>query len=240
MKISERTPVGDIVAKHPRAAVIFERRGIDYYCAGHRSLAVASEQDGADVASLLAELAGAEDAAERDRDWTTAALGELAAHIVSCHHAGLRAELPRLDAHLRLALAAETGPHAEDLGLLARLLAGLGREIAPHLDREERILFPAIERCERARHRGWPLPPTPFGSFANPIAAMERDHEASGAALRRIREAAAGYAVPEGASAARRALVTELAQLETDLHRHIHLENNILFPRALGLEASFE
>jgi regulator of cell morphogenesis and NO signaling len=109
-------------------------------------------------------------------------------------------------------------------------------ELSLHMRKEEVMLFPAIEACEEASVRGMPLPPTPFGSVANPIRMMRMEHEDAGGALSRMRELTAGYAIPSYACATYTALMNGLRDLETDLNQHIHLEDDILFPRAIQLE----
>ena len=101
------------------------------------------------------------------------------------------------------------------------------------------MLFPAIERYEAATKSGLPLPPAPFGSIANPIGVMEREHDSAGAALARIRELTVDFQVPGYACSTYRAMLDGLKALEADLHAHIHLENNVLFPRVVALEERF-
>jgi regulator of cell morphogenesis and NO signaling len=121
---------------------------------------------------------------------------------------------------------------------LPEVFAELRNELEGHLNKEETLLFPAIVAYERAAGANQPLPPTRFGTVANPIRVMEAEHESAGAALTSIREITGGFAIPEYACVTYRALMTGLQELEQDLHMHIHLENNILFPRAAELGKS--
>ena len=240
MMVTERTPVGDIVAKQPRAANLFERHQIDYCCGGDQPLGAACQASGVGVEAVLEELGRLAAESSLERDWTTAPLVELAAHIVSVHHAYLKGELPVLEARMAKVVAAHGERHGESLFLLSGLFASLKAELEPHLRKEELVLFPVFERYEQARAAGLPRPVPPFGSVQNPIAAMSRQHDEAGATLRRMRQESSNYEVPSDGCATYRALFEGLVRLEADLHRHIHLENNILFPRAVNLEASFE
>jgi regulator of cell morphogenesis and NO signaling len=121
---------------------------------------------------------------------------------------------------------------------LPEVFASLKAELELHIQKEERILFPAITACEVAAASGQPLPRTPFGTVSNPIHMMEHEHESAGQALSQIREITNNFEVPDYACVTYRALMSGLDELERDLHLHIHLENNILFPRAESLEVS--
>jgi regulator of cell morphogenesis and NO signaling len=240
MMVTERTPVGDIVAKHPRAAAVFEKHQIDYCCHGDQSLGHACHAAGLAPAQVIDEISRTSLESSQDRDWTGAALSDLASHIVSVHHSFLKSELPALEARLRKVIDAHGERHGESLGALSRTFLGLKHELDIHLEKEELVLFPVIERFERAHVAKDRRPATPFGSIRNPIRMMEREHESAGEALIRMRKATSDYTVPPDGCATYRALFEGLARLEADLHRHIHLENNILFPRSASLEAAFE
>ncbi len=240
MLVTERTPVGDVVAKHPRAASVFEKYRIDYCCRGDQPLGLACHAAGLPPPQVIDEILRTTIESSQDRDWTAAALSELIVHIVSVHHAFLRSELPAIEARLRKVIDAHGARHGEALGALSGAFQGLKQELDTHLEKEELVLFPAIERFERARLVEEKRPATPFGSISNPIRMMEQEHRSAGDLLSRMRQAALDYTVPPDGCATYRALFEGLVRLEADLHRHIHLENNILFPRAIGLEAAFE
>jgi len=228
--------LGSLVTEDPSRARVLEALGLDFCCGGGHTLAEACAQAGLDPQTVLRMLratpgaaAGADAAAEPDI--RTLSLTELADHIETTHHAYLRAELPRARALAARVVAAHGAGHAELAGI-ERTLADLAEELVPHMDKEEGILFPAVRMLER----GNGLAGFPFGSLANPLRVMEADHEAAGEALRRLRELSGGYAVPPDGCESYRALYGALAALETDLHRHIHEENNELFRRARELE----
>jgi len=239
MMVTERTPVGDVVAKHPRAAGVFEKYHIDYCCRGKQPLGHACHAAGLAPSQVIEEILRTTLESSEDRDWTTATLSELAVHIVWVHHAFLRNELPALEARLRKVIDAHGERHGKALEALSRAFLGLKQELEIHLEKEELVLFPVIERLERAHVASEKRPTAPFGSVRNPIGMMEQEHRSAGDLLSRMRRATLDYTVPPDGCATYRALFEGLVRLEADLHRHIHLENNILFPRAVGLEAAF-
>jgi regulator of cell morphogenesis and NO signaling len=169
-------------------------------------------------------------------DWNTAPLAELIGHILAAHHDYLKRELPALDERLRKVVSVHGEREPEMLPRLLAIFTALRAELEQHLRKEEAILFPAMARYEAAVMAKAGAPFLPFGSFANPIRMMLQEHESAGEALRAMRELTADYALPAHACATYRALFEGLQALETDLHLHIHLENNILFPRAMKLE----
>jgi len=239
MQLTERTPLGAVVAKHPRAAAVFEKYQIDYCCGGDRPLGEACTAAGVAAGTVIEEIRRADAESSHDRDWMKAPLAEVIDHILVVHHGYLRAELPVLDVRIAKVAEAHRERHAKRLGELGSVFTALSDELDAHLRKEEAVLFPAIRQFEQARETGAARPVLPFGSLRNPIRVMEREHQSAGRALAEIRRLTDDYRVPADGCATFRALYEGLSQLEMDLHRHIHLENNILFPRAGGLEASF-
>lgn len=233
---SEKT-VGEFASANPAAARAFEKLGIDYCCGGRRTLAQACHAAGvtpeAFAAAIEAEARTAPQAA--DRDWTAEPLVSLMGHIRSRHHAFTRAEIARLAPLFDKVIAAHGARHPE-LALVRNTFAALAAELFAHLMKEEIVLFPFIERMEESLAGGSPVPMPPFGTMRNPVAMMAAEHDGAGEALRQMREASHGYSAPPDACASFRALFEGLAGFEADLHRHIHLENNILFPRAIEME----
>jgi regulator of cell morphogenesis and NO signaling len=126
--------------------------------------------------------------------------------------------------------------HPQIFPRMAEVFAAFRAELEMHMRKEEKILFPFLEQYARAEALNQPMPPVPFGSVANPIAAMEHEHEGAGDALAEIHALTQDFQLPANACATVRALYNGLQALESDLHLHIHLENNILFPRAIALE----
>lgn len=228
-------PVGAWVAERPSAARVFERLGIDYCCGGQRPLEEACRKRGLVPQNVVAELqATLDDAADEGLNWNEASLTDLCDHIEETHHAYLKEELPRLTAIIAKVVHAHGENHPE-LPELQRAFLALRAELEPHMQKEEQVLFPAIRRME-----GSPVPPQfPFGSVANPIHVMEAEHDQAGACLAAIRELTEDFRVPEGACNTYRVMLESLRELESDMHQHVHKENNILFPRAADLEAQF-
>ncbi len=176
-------------------------------------------------------------AADSINDWNIVPLRELIGHIVSTHHEYLKLELPRVGQRLPKVVQAHGPKDPATLDELQAVYQGLWEELDMHMHKEELMLFPAIGRYEAAVESRMPLPPAPFGSIANPIAVMESEHDSAGDALRRIRELTRDFEAPAYACNTYRSLLDGLRALESDMRRHIHLENNILFPRAIALES---
>jgi regulator of cell morphogenesis and NO signaling len=218
--IDTNRTLGDIVAERPGRARVLERAGLDYCCHGRRTLADAATDADLDAAALALELAQVDDPVGADVD----ALGpvELVDHIVATHHEYLHDELPLLHALASRVRDVHSARHPE-LHEVARLVAALRADLEPHLAKEEQVLFPAIRRLADG---GLP----PFGPITSPIRVMEAEHEQAGELLVELRAASGGYQPPEDACASYRQLYERLASLEADTHRHIHLENNVLFP----------
>ncbi|MCC6587165.1 MAG: iron-sulfur cluster repair di-iron protein [Bryobacterales bacterium] len=233
------TTVAEIAANSLPAVRIFERLGIDYCCGGKRPLDEVCQEKGLDPAAVRNELDAAAGARQAtDRDWTTAPLRELADHIVRTHHEYLKCEFQPLAERLEKVYRVYNERYGPTLTDLPEVYAGLRSELEMHMFKEERILFPAIAAIEAAAVTGTPAPRTPFGPLSNPIGMMEAEHDSAGQALARIREITGNFALPEYACVTYRALMSGLRELEQDLHLHIHLENNILFPRAVEVERS--
>ena len=225
--------VGAIVAKRPALSRVFEQAGIDYCCGGKIPLAEACQKKGLDAQQVLAQLeAAAAVAAPGPVDAATMTLTVLVDHIEGTHHAYLKSELPRLEAMTKK-VATVHGEHDTRLVKVNETFLGLAWEMSGHLQKEERILFPMIRQLDAS-------PTTPAfhcGSVANPIRQMELEHDQVGAALAALRELTDGFTPPDWACNTYRAMLDALACLERDTHQHVHKENNILFPRAIALEA---
>jgi regulator of cell morphogenesis and NO signaling len=170
-----------------------------------------------------------------DKDWRGAPLSELAQHIVDTHHVLTQAEIARLTGLIAKVVAVHGQNHPE-LSRVQTTFAGLAEELREHMRKEEDLLFPYIAQMEEAARRRRRPPEPMFGTVQNPVAIMTMEHEASGQALERIRETTKNYALPSDACASYQALYQALPAFAADLHQHIHLENNILFPRAIELE----
>jgi len=229
--IDPATMVADLVVEQPGRARVFEQFGIDYCCGGKVSLEHACAARGLEPAVITVVLEAIDsDDDEGEQDWSTASLSELCDHIVDTHHAYLREELPRLSALVEKVAKAH-GEAQPELLEVVDVYGGIAAELQGHMFVEEAVLFRA---CRDLETNGW----SDLESLAGPVHAMDADHGTTGAALDRLRVLTAGYAPPPEACTSYRAMLDGLETLERDLHRHIHEENNILFPRALALEAA--
>lgn len=228
--MTQQQTVGEIAANSLAAVRVFESHGIDYCCGGQKPLDQACREKGLDAEKVLSEVLRA-NGQSQDRNWTAASLGDLISHIVDTHHAYLTREFPVLTDRMAKVRKAH-GEQFPWLALLAQQLQALREELEAHTLKEERILFPFIERAESV---GMQFAAPPLGTFAHPIAVMEHEHDSAGRALAEMRRLTDGYQLPQGACNTFRALYEGLEELEGDLHMHIHLENNVLFPRALDL-----
>lgn len=228
--ITPETTVGQLVADDARRSRIFDQLGIDYCCGGRRPLADACQEKGLDADTVARMLDAALAApAEVGTDWTAASLSDLADHIEATHHAYLREELPRLSGLLSK-VARVHGKAAPWIVEVKEVFDALRPELEAHLVKEEEVVFPLI----RALEQGAPLPDaTSLGD--DPIHLMEDEHDEAGEALARMRALSKGFTPPEGACGSFRAVLSGLADLEKDMHQHVHKENNILFARARAL-----
>jgi regulator of cell morphogenesis and NO signaling len=231
--LNKHVQIGQWVAERPSRSHIFEDLGLDYCCGGATPLDRACREKGLDVTTVLRTF-GADEvpSAEHDRfDGVSITMGKLIDHIVAKHHDYLRRALPRLAALADQVVGAHEARHPE-LREIRVVLVLLKEELMLHLLKEEKVLFPMINQIESAME----MPRFPCGSVTNPICVMEHEHEDAGSALARLRELTGGYTPPADACATYRALLDGLAELEADLHLHIHEENNLLFPRARAAE----
>lgn len=227
--------VRELALEVPGATRVFERLRIDYCCGGGRSLAEACRVAGVPVDRVMEALEGSEAPAAGDRDWAKAPLAELMDHIRNTHHVYTRDAIARIPSLVAKVVGAHGANHPE-LARVRVIFDGLAQELATHMMKEEMVLFPYIVRLEEAALAGEPPVPPPFGTVRNPVRMMENEHESAGEALRELRSLSNGYTAPADACLSYRTLYETLSDFEADLHRHIHLENNVLHPRAVELE----
>lgn len=238
MSLTTDKTVRELVLENPAATRVFEKLGIDYCCGGNKSLEQACQAANLSIDEVIDSLEMADHAAravQTAHDWQREPLADLASHITNTHHRFTRAELARLSPLLDKVCAVHGKNHPE-LQQVRISFQGLAQELTTHMMKEERVLFPYIVRMEEAVIQQEPVLPAPFGSVQNPVAMMEHEHDSAGNALRAIREASSGYTPPGDACISYQTLYRALSEFETDLHQHIHLENNILFPRAIAME----
>ncbi|HEY6270464.1 MAG TPA: iron-sulfur cluster repair di-iron protein [Terriglobales bacterium] len=229
--------VKDLAVQVPGAARVFEQFGIDYCCHGNIPLSEACDRAGLPLEDVLSSLKRAQQEPAPAESWSQAPLAALAAHIVAKHHAFTKAETSRLEA-LFAKVSAKHGSTHPELPSMQVTFGEMASELCTHMLKEENILFPYLTAMEKAIAEKRTLPPAMFGSVENPVRVMMKEHDDAGEALRALREASHGYVAPEGACVSYRELYRSLAAFETDMHTHVHLENNVLFPRALEMEAA--
>lgn len=239
-EIKEDQTVAALVIRYPRLRPRLEQLGIDYCCGGKKPLIEAVREAGLEWTTVLAALQ-AELRVERnvaETDWSAASLTVLADHILGKHHAFMKEQLPRLDTLLARVQKAHGAKHGDVLDKLRRVFDSLRFEIDAHLLKEEQILFPAIKGIDAFLAGTGPRPVIHCGSIANPIRQMEHEHENAGDALAEMRRLTDDYHLPTDACPSFEALYEGLKAMEADLHAHIHLENNILYPESVKKEAS--
>jgi len=234
--MSPNQTVREVVLQSPRATRVFEALKIDYCCGGQTSLVDACANVGVTLDNVIrmlkdAELSGAGDLP----DFQQMSLTELTMHILDKHHVFTKREMPRLEALLVKVIGAHGDNHPELLQV-ARLLHALCEDLKPHMFKEEQILFPYVVQLERSLLRHTPAPFAHFGTIENPARMMMREHDQVGDLLRELRAASADYQTPADGCLSYQTFNQGLEELEADLHQHIHLENNVLFPRAIELE----
>ena len=228
MTITETTTVGDIAAALPSSVRVFQRHGIDFCCGGRKELRTVCDEQRLSFTEIAQAIeAAAADPAQPDRDWASAPLHELVDHIVTTYHDPLREELPRLQAMAARVAEVHGTKEPRLLQRIDTIASELAADLDAHMRKEEMVLFPGICAREAGGAAAMPL--------AQPIRVMEWEHDRAGELLAELRTLTAGYALPAWACATVRALYQGLAELEAAMHVHVHLENNVLFPRASAL-----
>jgi regulator of cell morphogenesis and NO signaling len=236
LPITTTKTVGETVAANYRTAAVFKQFGIDFCCGGKRSIEQVCEQKGIDAALLQQALEQAQTAAGRsEMNYDAWNLSFLADYIVNKHHVYVQERLPQLVEYADKVARVHGEKFPPNLEVAA-LVNTLRDELMGHMLKEERILFPYIKVMEQAKQNGLPKPAPHFGTAAGPVNVMEAEHEVAGEIMKRIREITNDYTLPEEACNTWRVLWSLLPEFEEDLHQHVHLENNILFPKTLQME----
>jgi regulator of cell morphogenesis and NO signaling len=238
MTLTATKTVGEIAAETPSTTREFEKLGIDYCCGGSRTLGEACAAANIPIDEALARLEKSLTSAQPGdaQDWQNQLLTDLIAHITSTHHVFVREESPRIEVLAAKVVGVHGKNHPELLQVQA-IFNALAEELRVHLMKEEQILFPYVLLMEESTLAGEPAPPAMFGTVMNPVRMMMQEHEGAGEALRSLRSVTSEYTLPADACISYRTLYQALQGFEADLHQHIHLENNILFPRTVAMEA---
>lgn len=221
MSFTIKTPVGEIASAHPLATRVFARHKIDFCCGGGAPLQTVCNKLGLNADDILVEINKELEETDITTHWNEAPLTDLIEHIVSTYHVSLKEELPRLEIMAKKVNAVHGDKDPERLQAIETVFCEMKEELLSHMMKEEQILFPMIANGQGA-------------NASDPVSVMEHEHDSAGDALRKLRELTNDFTPPEDACNTWRALWHSLAALEQDTHQHIHLENNILFPRALN------
>ncbi len=232
--------LADLVQDDSRVAAVLEAHGLDFCCNGGRTLEEACRERGipaSAVADALSAL-GAPGAADRLPP-ELAEPDRLTRYIVETHHRYVRDTTPVVLGWLDKLVDRHGGRHPE-LEQVRALFRTLAADMTAHMAKEETLLFPAIEELAREQRVGGRLPAGPFATILHPVRVMEDDHQQAAELLTRLREATGGYEAPPDGCATFKACYAELLRFERDLHRHVHLENHILFPKALEIEQALD
>ena len=238
MSVTMEKTVRELALEQLGGARVFEGLGIDYCCGGKQTLEQACRAASVPIDKVIDALEAAHHtgtATTSQTNWQALPLTDVIIHIKNAHHQYTRQELARLGPLFDKVCSVHGKNHPELLQL-REIFQGLAQELTTHLMKEEMVLFPYIERMEESVLQREPILPPPFGTVQNPVSMMEDEHDSAGNALRAMRATSNGYTAPPDACVSFQTLYRTLAELEADLHQHIHLENNILFPRAIAME----
>lgn len=237
MEITKEKTVGAVVSENIKAAHVFKKHGIDFCCGGGISIAKACSKYEVSYEVLEKELSDVDKPVGRGHDYNNWDLSFLIDHILNVHHTYVSESIPMISQYANK-VAKVHGHHYTDLIEINKLFHEVADELLEHMQKEERILFPFIKQLVKAKNEGIiPVQP-PFGTVNNPIQMMEHEHENAGDIFKTIAILTNDYTPPEGACNTFKALYSKLEEFEQDLHQHIHLENNILHPKAVALEKS--
>lgn len=232
--IDEKT-VAEIVTENIRTADVFKKNGIDFCCGGNVNVKDVCAKKGVDYSKIKEDILNIGKAPATGHDFNSWDLDFLADYIVNTHHKYV-AEANQLIRQYAERVAKVHGHHYTEVVEINNLFHDLSNELNMHMHKEENVLFPFIKAIGKAKKEGTPIAPPPFGTIQNPINMMEAEHTDAGDILRQIAELSNNYTPPAGACNTFRALYSKLEEYQNDLFQHIHLENNILFPKAIKFE----
>lgn len=227
--------VGQLAAKDLRKAEVFKKFGIDFCCGGKKTLKQVCEEKGLDLAAVEAALDNVQETTTASEHYDRWSPDFLADYIYNKHHVYYYDESPVI-ADLLAKVINRHGEHYPELQQVYALYRSLTQELDSHFAKEEKVLFPFIKALVQAKNSGNTEALRTQFSLAAPVQMMEAEHEVAGEILEELNKVTNGYTAPEGACNSFQFLYKKLKALDDDLHQHIHLENNILFPKALGLE----
>lgn len=238
MDFSSETKVKDIALSNPSSRQVLENARADYCCEGGKSLQEACRHTNVSVDEVLERLReNSQHVDPSESNWVSAPLSTLTAHIKNHHHNYVRQSILRIVPLLEKVNAKHGSNHPE-LAEIDSAFRAVAKEMTSHMQKEEMILFPFIDVLDSATTNQTTLEAPFFQTVRNPIQAMMKEHDGAGDLVKQIRKFSSDYVPPEEACTSYKALFQELREFERDLHQHVHLENNILFPRAVDLEGA--
>jgi len=231
--------IGDMVVKDYRKAQVFKKLGIDFCCGGKKTLEEVCDKKGIDIEKVKAELSEIQNAEQGNQRFDSWDVGFLSDYIINTHHNYVKENIPFIS-ELANKVAHVHGDRHPELIDVARIFGRLASDLSLHLSKEEKILFPFIKELAAASKNNIPIAPATFGTVNNPTQMMEMEHEQAGEDLASIRKVTNEYLIPADACTSYTILFKKLREFEDDLFNHVHLENNILFPKAIKLEKALE
>lgn len=232
--------IGEIVTKDYRKAQVFKHYGIDFCCGGKKTIKEVCEKKGIDTDEVTKALASIQDNTNScENDYTKWDIGFLTDYIINTHHQYVK-ENTSFIVELANKVAKVHGQQHPEVVEVAKLFNQVGEDLMLHLSKEEKVLFPFIKELATVQREGGQLPESAFGHVSNPIHVMESEHEQAGDLLHTIREITHDFTLPANACNSYTILYKKLDEYENDLHKHVHLENNILFPKALLAEQELQ
>jgi len=235
MLVQKENRIGDVVADNFRAAKIFEDFGLDFCCGGKKTIQQACSEKGINPETVLSNLTVADAPTVSSAHFNKWDLDFLIDYIITNHHSYVTNEVTTIEHHMQKVLS-KHGEKNPELYSVNNFFNELKEELLIHMQKEEKMLFPYIKKMVLVQKNELEFPHPPFGSVSSPVAVMEAEHENAGKLIHELRKTANNFTPPDDACTTFRILYSELAEFESDLHIHIHLENNILFPKAIELE----
>jgi len=235
MEQNSSKTVGEFVAEDYRTAKVFERYGIDFCCGGKVGLSDACRERGIDPAAMQEEIEAVKaEPLERSQNYGAWGLPFLSDYIINTHHSYLNENTNQIAVYANK-IAQVHGAHHPEVIEIARIFDKIAIDMAVHLREEEEVLFPAIRRVDAARKDGVEPDATDLDALKKCLETLHQDHDAIGDAVHTIRDLSKGYAIPADVCNTFVVTYQKLKEFEDDLHKHVHLENNILFPKAAKL-----
>ena len=236
MSLTKEKTVADFVTENIKTAHVFKKNGIDFCCGGGITIEKACAKNNVDQEMLEKQLSEVDVIKDVIEDYNKWGLDFLMVYIENVHHTYIRENLPLISQYAAK-VSKVHGHHYSEVVEIDQLFHEIANELLVHLQKEEQILFPFIRKLLTAKkQKNSQIPSPSFGTINNPIKMMEHEHEEVGDVFKKISKLTNKYELPEGACNTFKALYSKLEEFEQDLHKHIHLENNILHPKAIALE----